>query len=377
MRTYQYFATPLALLTTLFMSCAASAMTSEVVVDAAGKYGDEIIRPYKPRFGRPQPVVVVVGDNSGTELTDFVIPYGVLSSSGVAKVVSVSTAPGTMKMFPALEVQAQYSLQQFDEVFPQGADYVVVPAIKDKDNGDLIKWLTAQSVKGSSLVSICNGAITVANTGLMNGHRATAHWASEKSRTANFPGVVWQKNIRYVADGTIISSAGISASLPVSIALVQAIAGPEEANALALELGVIDWSSKHSSDAFQQANDDPLMSWRVKQKPPSRLYIPLSEGMDEIALALRVEAYTHSGAAQVISVSDGVNPISTRNNLLIVPDKQVVVIGAQSTPLNSGSTELPSAKTLDAALEEIANEYGPSAAAQAARVMEYPSIYRK
>lgn len=377
MRAYQRFVTPLALLSTLLTSCSASAGSPAVVVDAGGEETNELIDPYQRRFDRPQPVVVIVGDNGGTELTDFVIPYGVLSSSGVAKVVSVSTVPGNMKMFPALKVQAQYTLQQFDKAFPQGADYVVIPAIRDKDNGDLIKWLTAQSGKGSSLISICNGAITLANTGLMNGHRATAHWASEKSRAVDFPDVFWQKNIRYVADGKIISSAGISASLPISIALVQAIAGSDKANKLAAELGVIDWGSKHSSDAFQQQNDDPSMSWRVKQKTPARLNIPLSDGMDEIALALRAEAYTHSGAAQVVSVSDSVNPIRTRHNLLIVPDKQIVIISTQSAALNPKTTVLPSATALDMALDEIANEYGSPAAAQAARVMEYPSLYRK
>ena len=335
-----------------------------------------MIDQYQRRLDRPQPIVVVVGDNAGTELTDFVIPYGVLSSSGVAKVVSVSTAPGTIKMFPALKVQAQYTLEQFDEAFPLGADYVVVPAIQDKDNAVLIGWLTSQSDKGSRLVSICNGAITLAHTGLMKGHRATAHWASEKSRMADFPDVLWQKNIRYVADGKIISSAGISASLPVSIALVQAIAGTEKANTLAAELGVTDWSSKHSSDAFQQTNDDPSMSWRVKQKTLAPLNIPLSEGMDEIALALRAEAYAHSGAVQVFSVSDSVNPVRSRHNLLIVPDKQIVIFDTQPAALNSVSAVAPAAKALDRALDEIAEEYGHFAATQAARVMEYPTLHR-
>jgi len=377
MLRYQRFVTPLTLLSTLLMSCTASAVSPSVVVGAEGKAGNEMIDPYQRRFDRPQPVVVIVGDNGGTELTDFVIPFGVLASSGVATVVSVSTAPGAMQMFPALKVQAQYTLQQFDEAFPQGADYVVIPAIKDQDNVDLINWLTTQSGKGSSLVSICNGAITLANTGLMNGHRATAHWASEKSRALNFPDVFWQKNTRYVADGKIISSAGISASLPISIALVQAIAGLDKANAVAAELGVTDWSSNHSSDAFQQLNDDPSMSWRVQHKEPARLNIPLNDGMDEIALALRAEAYTHSGAARVISVSDSVKAITTRHNLLIVPDKQIVIISTPSAALNSKSRTLPSAKALDEALDEIANEYGSPAAVQAARVMEYPSLYLK
>lgn len=54
----------------------------------------ESIAPYQGRFGRLQPVIAIVGENSGTELTDFVIPYGVLARSGAAQVTTVATRHG-------------------------------------------------------------------------------------------------------------------------------------------------------------------------------------------------------------------------------------------------------------------------------------------
>src|SRR4051794_22154256 len=79
---------------------------------------------YQERFGRSKPVVAVVGFNGGTELTDFAIPYGVLARSGAAQVLAVATQSGPMTMRPALKIQPNATIGEFDARFPDGADYV-------------------------------------------------------------------------------------------------------------------------------------------------------------------------------------------------------------------------------------------------------------
>jgi len=185
---------------------------------------DGSIPAYKARFGRQRPLIAIVGENSGTELTDIAIPYGVLAASGAAEVVTVATQPGVLHMRPALTVQPQDTIGGFDTRFPDGADYVIVPAVMKYNDPTLLAWVKAQGAKGSTLVSICDGAAVVAATGLMDGHRATAHWASEKFRRKNFSNGNWIADVRYVADGKIISTAGISAAMPASLALVETIA---------------------------------------------------------------------------------------------------------------------------------------------------------
>src|SRR3982751_2496939 len=69
--------------------------------------GVDRIAPWRSRFGRTRPLVAIVGNNSGTELVDFVIPYGVLKTADVADVVTVAAHPGTIAMRPALHLQPQ------------------------------------------------------------------------------------------------------------------------------------------------------------------------------------------------------------------------------------------------------------------------------
>jgi transcriptional regulator GlxA family with amidase domain len=64
----------------------------------------------------------------------------------------------------------------FDASHPQGADYVIVPAVHDPQGRALASWLQAQRARGATIMSICDGAKVLAHAGLLKGRSATAHW---------------------------------------------------------------------------------------------------------------------------------------------------------------------------------------------------------
>ena len=339
----------------------------------------ERIAPWRARFGRSRPVIAVIGENSGTELTDFVIPYGVLTQSGVADTFTVATRTGLLKMRPALKVQPQATIATFDARFPQGADYVIVPAVVKRDEPVLLAWIAAQGAKGSTIVSICDGALVVANSGLMKGHRATAHWATEGLRAKQYPDTHWVKNVRYVADGNIVSSAGISAAIPTSLALVEAIAGHARAAALAQQLGVAEWGSQHDSDRFHPHFGRNLNAFVATMVLNPHLHgmqhvgVPITAGVDEIALALTADAYSRTGRSHALSLAASAAPITTRNGLVVVPD--VVIGGSQAVDqVLPAFDATPPARVFDQALAAIAVRYGRSTAYGVAMDFEYPGF---
>lgn len=328
-----------------------------------------IIDPWEPRFGRTRPVVAVLAANGGdsnTELTDYVIPYGVLTAADVANVVTVTTNPGTVTMRPALRTQAQMTIADFDAHYPKGADYVIVPALQPRDDASAVGWIKQQAAKGSSTVSICNGAMTVARTGLMDGHDATGHWAGHERRSAMYPNVTWRKNARYVADGKIVSSAGVSASMPVAIALVAAIAGRERAEATAQELGIDDWTPEHDSDRFASL-PRPVGGEDGTGAP---IGVGLVPGIDEIALALTAEAYSQSGHTQAFALASSDIPVRSRRGITFLPD--MTAADPRLVALVDAAQAEKPAQALDIALAEIEDTYGADAALAVARVMEYP-----
>ena len=339
------------------------------------------IDTYHARFGRARAVVAVVGENgsadSSTELTDFMIPYGVLSQSGAADTVALSTQPGLLKMRQALTIKPQETVAEFDVRVPDGADYVIVPAVSKFQDPTLLAWIRAQSAKGATIVSICDGALVVASSGLMKGHRATSHWDTQDLRFKKFPEIEWQKNVRYVADGKIVSSAGISAALPVSIALVEAIAGHTRATVLANELGVAGWGVRHNSDVFIPQFGVNLTVFATTHftnawfHSVQNIGVPVSAGVDDIALAFTADAYSRTGRSQAYSLAATAQPVRTRHGLMIVPDRIAGGVEPFSQILPAFDAA-PSALALDKAIAGIERRYGRRTAYGVALDFEYP-----
>ena len=334
------------------------------------------IAPYQDRFGRAQPVVAVVGENSGTELTDFVIPYGVLARSGAAQMIAVSTQAGPLKMLPALTIQPAATTREFDQRFPDGADYLIVPAVAKPTNADLVEWVAAQGAKGATVISICDGALVVANSGLFDGHRATGHWATESYRKEHYPKVDWVGNVRYVADGKVVSSAGVSAAMPTALALVEAIAGRQRAETVAQSMGVsaADWSTTHDSDIFRPrlgVNLTAYIAGYTNQwfHSVDKIGVPLAAGIDEIALAYTADAWGRSKRSRVVSVGASAAPLQTLHGLTLLPDVASDE-GLDMLPALSSGT--PPGQALDQSLSAIAARYGQRTARLVALEFEYP-----
>jgi putative intracellular protease/amidase len=331
---------------------------------------DESIAAYSPRPGRERPLVAVIGDNRMTELVDYLVPYAVLKRAGVAEVLALATRPGAIQMLPALRFAAELDIAAFDARHPDGADYLIVPALHHSDDPALLAWLRQQAAKGATLVAICDGVIVLGHAGLLDGRRATGHWYSADWRRRHFPAVDWQLQRRYLVDGPLISSSGVSAALPVSLALVEAIAGPPRARALAAELGLADWSPAHPGHYgfgiadYLRIAGNWLAFWRHET-----LLVPVADGVDDIALALAVDARARTFRSRVLSLA--ARPVTTRAGLQLLPDRAQAEPGAEwlATPA------APAAAALEQALSAIAERHGRGTARLVALQLEYPSPY--
>lgn len=322
----------------------------------------------KPKAGRVRPLVAVVADNDGAETTDFIVPYGVLKESGVADVRSVSTADGPIHLFLTLTIRTDQTLAAFDAAEPAGADIVIVPAQMQPKNPALIAWLKAQAERGATIVSICEGARVLAEAGLLDGRRATTHWHAMPGLAKRHPRTTWVRDRRYVQDGPIISTTGVSASIPVSLALVEAIGGRPAATDLARRLGAAGWGAEHRTGAYSLTAADygeALMAlgafWRRET-----LQAPLADGVDEVGLALQADAWSRTFRTKVVSTAPGRRAVRSRHGLVLVPD-------AEPTPggRRIAAAGRPAVAQLDAALAEIRSRYGARAARLTRLGLEY------
>jgi transcriptional regulator GlxA family with amidase domain len=180
-----------------------------------------------------------------------VMPLGILRRADVADVVLLSTQPGPVKLYPALQVDPQATVAEFDAQHPDGADYVIVPAMSRDDDPAALAWLKHQAAKGAMIVGVCAGAKVVGEAGLLDGKRATTHWYFLKELRGKHPSMRYVADRRIVVDEGVATTTGISASMPLALTLIEAIAGRDKAEAVGRELGVTQWDARHDSQAFQ------------------------------------------------------------------------------------------------------------------------------
>ncbi|MGZ3180861.1 MAG: DJ-1/PfpI family protein [Telluria sp.] len=344
------------------MTLAAAILTLAAAVPALPLYANS------HRHARP--LVAVLGQNAGTELTDFVLPYAILARSGVAEVQSVGLRPGLIRMRPAsVAVQPQADAAGFDADHPEGADYVIVPAVVDAGDKELGAWLRAQAAKGATLVSICDGAMVLAEAGLLKGRQATGHWASYGERSSHYPDTRWMKNVRYVADGNVMSSAGISASIPMALALVEAMGGAEAARRSAAAVGVDDWSPAHDSERYRRLPLWITGAWNMVFHGRDDVGLPLEEGSDDIALALEADMYSRTYRSHAYTVAASSAPVRARSGLLLVAEQAKAA--SAGAALTRPVTVRDGAPLLDQVLADIGARYGSGTARLVAAQMEY------
>ena len=366
------------LLCTLLSIICAACPDSAPALQAAAKstYVDtsaDHLPAYVPRFGRTRPLVAIVGENHYTELTDYVVPYGILMASGAAEVMALATQSGPIRMFPApVNVQPQATTAAFDASHPEGADYVIVPAVHRDTDPTLIAWVKSQAQKGATVVGICDGVWVVARAGLLEGRKATGHWYSRSDLRTKFAQTDWVSNRRYVADGKVVTTTGVTATIPTSLALVEAIAGHEHAKALALSLGGdgMQWSPAHQSERFNldwshrfTIASNFLAFWSHEE-----VGIAIEPGVDEIALALQAEVYSATYKSTAYTVFDQAGPLKTKRGLMIEPNRtRSNAPSRMLTPVDATRPLL----ALDDSLKQIGADYGPRTQAWVSLQMEY------
>jgi putative intracellular protease/amidase len=325
----------------------------------AAQQATAFIETIKPRReGRP--VIAVVARNEGTETTDFLLTHAVLQRADIADVHAVAPRSGRVSLYPAFQVDVTEDLASFDQAYPTGADYVIVPAMTEPamdaaNGGAILAWLKKQSDHGARIIGVCVGGLVVADAGLLDDRRFTTHWYYLDELRERHPAAIYVPHQRYVIDNNIATTTGITASVPTMLALTEAIGGREKAQALANELGVSSWTPIHDSSLFGLNFSrglnfilNKMAFWRDDD-----MRVDVVDGMDDIALAFSADAWSRTGHITVQAAAPA--PVKLRSGITLIPD--AATEDAARLPL---TPTLKPMEQLDRTLCEIGSRYGTS-----------------
>ncbi len=321
---------------------------------------------------RQRPLIAIVGINDMSETTDYLMPFGILKRADVADVVTLATQPGPVRLFPVLTVQAEATIAEFDTRHPDGADYVIVPAMSRDDDATVLQWISVQAARGAIVISVCAGTKVLANTRLLDGKRATTHWYYLKELGKSHPAIRYVADRRLVVDKGVATTTGITASMPMALTLIEAIAGRARAEAVARDIGLAAWDARHLSAAFTFTRPFALTAIgnTLAFGKREQLGVALAPGVDEVSLALVADAWSRTYRSRAVTFAPTTAPVRSRNGLAILPDQAAASWRADQTP--PATVDLPPARALDETLRTIEARYGRGTADFVAMQLEYP-----
>jgi transcriptional regulator GlxA family with amidase domain len=187
------------------------------------------------------------------------------------------------------------------------ADIVVVPtsglALDEKliENSALLPWLRGHYESGAYLAGVCMGAAYLAEAGLLDGRKATTHWAVAEDLQRRWPKVDWRCDHILTEDSRLLCSGGLTAAGDVSLYLVEKLCGHEvamqTAKALLMSMprthqsgyAVLPLSPPHADDRIRQA--EGFMQTHYAE-PFSIERLAASVGMSERTFLRRFKAAT-------------------------------------------------------------------------------------
>lgn len=138
-------------------------------------------------------------------------------------------------------------LQHPDKISLQEGDFVIIPGFDfasfrkgalDADISKYKTWLQDQHKSGVRMASVCTGALVLGEAGLLDEHRCTCHWKCIEYMVEQYPKAKVEVDRLFVEDGTIMTSAGMTSGIDMSLSIIEQEQGPIVSAQVAREMVV-------------------------------------------------------------------------------------------------------------------------------------------
>ena len=175
------------------------------------------------------------------EVLDFSGPFEVFSTASRVcsggrpfEVFLIAEKPDAVTARAGYCVRPEFSIQNhpaLDVLVVAGGDHT-----EEMRKLPVLNWVRDQAAKIELLASVCTGAFILAAAGLLDGKKVTTHWEDIDDLRTQFPHLDVVENVRWVEQGNLFTSAGISAGIDMCLHIVSQLENSELAEKTARQM---------------------------------------------------------------------------------------------------------------------------------------------
>lgn len=286
-----------------------------------------------PAHDPSKPTAVVVVGNAGANVADALAPYDVLATTGAFNLYTVAPERRPLPLLGGLDLVPDLSFAQLRERLGGSApDVVIVPEMLASESNDaaVTAWLRDTAHDGLVL-GVCTGARLLAKAGLLDGRNATSHWFRIDRLQEAHPEVRWQRGIRYIDDGDVITTGALLSSVDGTLRVVERLVGADAAAAAAQAVG---WKyySPGTAAALPQSHLAPtdaithVLNIGLRANSTT-VGVVLTDGVGELELASAFAPYAEVKSARTLAITADGDSIRSRHGLTFVPRADLAAVG--------------------------------------------------
>ncbi|MEK8130566.1 DJ-1/PfpI family protein [Paenibacillus filicis] len=361
-----------------------------------------------PPYDSKKTTVAVILANEVTEVFDFLVPYEMFSMTEAYNVFAAAPDNKVKSLTGGLDVVPHYTFDELDHMTGKGPDIIVIPFMPILDEAKykpVRDWIRKHSGPNTILLSICNGAENLADTGLLDGKSAATHWGDIDRLEKTYTKVQWKRDQRYVPDGNLVSSAGLTSGIDATLYVIaRQIGEPAAAKvAKAMNYPSYDFVEHPQMEPFPVGLSDIVyilnnaFQWNKKKNG-----VFLYNGADELALSSAFDTYGASGTTITPTISSSREPIVSRHGLNLIARytladapqlDNLIFVGSDvkmraaddirkwndkgsQTPTLFLHSDAPDRFAMEPAFEQLAKQEDVRSAAFAAKRLEYRATDR-
>lgn len=218
--------------------------------------------PLKPPVEGSIPVAFLISE--GAVLIDFAGPWEVFGNVMIGgrmdsfRLYTVSETTKPIQASGGMKIIPDYTLQT-----APAPKVLVIPAQSDPSEA-VLEWIRKSAKNADVTMSVCTGALLLAKTGLLAGKVATTHHGSYVDLAMKYPDIRVKRGARFVEDGNLASSGGLSSGIDLAFRVVERYYGREVAKQAAYEMEYQGqgWMNPDSNAVYAKAslsaNNHPL-----------------------------------------------------------------------------------------------------------------------
>jgi putative intracellular protease/amidase len=279
------------------------------------------------KFDPAKKTVIIIADHKGTEMFDMLAPFYLFNATEKANVYIVAEKKYPIVVWKGFCILPQLTFSDLDASHIK-PDVMIIPNLSAMDakhqDPIIVNWIKKYHLPETKVLSVCDGSLTAASTGIYDGSPITTHASDYSPIKKQFVKPLWVDNVSFTQNGNLFSTAGVSNAVEGSLIVINETFGNQTMKQLIKKINYpYDFPKKEHKSIAMNFNNKMAIVGKVLFGKNKKTGVLLHDGINEFLLAAVTDTYNRTFPKAMESYSLTDMPVKSEYGLTIIPSGKI------------------------------------------------------